>query len=130
MLTLSRWKVLLVVLSVVRGVLFALPNALPKEVRDDLPGFLPKQTLNLGLDLQGGLKVPFAVQDLQPVGTRIPRLADVTVRFGSPLHVTGQYDGVPPGRARREITDRVMTEIQKLTGQEMAGVYNERPPTV
>jgi 1-acyl-sn-glycerol-3-phosphate acyltransferase len=66
-------------------------------------------------------------EDLQPVGTRVPRLADVTVRFGSPLHVAGQYDGVPPGRARREITDRVMTEIQKLTGQEMAGVYNERP---
>jgi 1-acyl-sn-glycerol-3-phosphate acyltransferase len=66
-------------------------------------------------------------QDLQPVGTRVPRLADVTVRFGSPLHVAGQYDGVPPGRARREITDRVMTEIQRLTGQEMAGVYNERP---
>ncbi|MFZ5718167.1 MAG: protein translocase subunit SecD [Pseudomonadota bacterium] len=54
MLTLSRWKVLLVVLSVVLGVLFALPNALPQEVRDDLPGFLPKKTLNLGLDLQGG----------------------------------------------------------------------------
>lgn len=66
-------------------------------------------------------------QDLQPVGTRVPRLADVTVRFGSPLRVAGQYDGVPPGRARREITDRVMAEIQKLTGQEMAGVYNERP---
>jgi 1-acyl-sn-glycerol-3-phosphate acyltransferase len=69
-------------------------------------------------------------QDLQPVGTRVPRLADVTVRFGSPLHVAGQYDGVPPGRARRAITDRVMTEIQKLTGQEMAGVYNERPADV
>jgi 1-acyl-sn-glycerol-3-phosphate acyltransferase len=35
---------------------------------------------------------------------------------------------VPPGRARREITDRVMTEIQKLTGQEAAGVYNDRAP--
>ena len=40
----------------------------------------------------------------------------------------GQYDGVPPGRARREITDQVMTEIAKMTGQEEAGVYNERPP--
>jgi 1-acyl-sn-glycerol-3-phosphate acyltransferase len=64
---------------------------------------------------------------LQPVGTRIPRLAKVTVRFGEPLHVAGEYDGVAPGRARREITDRVMSEIQRLTGQETAGVYNERP---
>jgi 1-acyl-sn-glycerol-3-phosphate acyltransferase len=41
--------------------------------------------------------------------------------------VRGRYDGVPKGRARREITDRVMAEIQRLCGQEPAGVYNERP---
>ena len=69
-------------------------------------------------------------QDLQPVGSRLPRLAKVTVRFGEPLSFTGRFDGVPAGRARREITDEVMTAIQKLSGQEEAGVYNERPPTV
>lgn len=53
-LALSRWKVILVALSVVLGVLFALPNALPQPVRESLPGFMPKNTLNLGLDLQGG----------------------------------------------------------------------------
>jgi 1-acyl-sn-glycerol-3-phosphate acyltransferase len=83
------------------------------------------------LALQSGAPIVpvglIGTQDLQPVGTRVPRLADVTVRFGRPLHVAGRYDGVPPGRARREITDLVMAEIQKLTGQEMAGVYNERP---
>ncbi len=40
----------------------------------------------------------------------------------------GRYDGVPAGRARREVTDVVMNEIQKLSGQPFAGVYNERPP--
>jgi 1-acyl-sn-glycerol-3-phosphate acyltransferase len=65
---------------------------------------------------------------LQPVGSRLPRLARVTIRFGEPIHVAGRYDGVPPGRARREITDRVMAEIQRLSGQEQAGTYNERPP--
>ncbi|MDX6327236.1 MAG: 1-acyl-sn-glycerol-3-phosphate acyltransferase [Nocardioidaceae bacterium] len=63
---------------------------------------------------------------LQPVGTRWPRLARVTVRFGRPITVQGEYDGVAPGRARRELTDRVMRDIQQLTGQEAAGVYNER----
>jgi 1-acyl-sn-glycerol-3-phosphate acyltransferase len=66
-------------------------------------------------------------EKLQPVGSTLPRLAKVTVRFGRPIPVAGQYDGMPPGRARREITDRVMTEIQKLSGQELAGAYNERP---
>jgi 1-acyl-sn-glycerol-3-phosphate acyltransferase len=66
---------------------------------------------------------------LQPVGARLPRLAKVAVRFGEPIHVAGRYDGVPPGRARREITDRVMAAIQQLTGQEVAEGYNERPAT-
>lgn len=66
---------------------------------------------------------------LQPVGSTMPRLAKVTVRFGEPIRVTGEYDGVAPGRARRQITDRVMTAIQALSGQEEAGVYNERPTT-
>src|SRR3954451_12994886 len=62
---------------------------------------------------------------LQPVGSNRPRLVRVTVRFGEPIDVRGQYDGVPPGRARREITDRVMAAIQQLTGQVQAGVYND-----
>ncbi len=52
----------------------------------------------------------------------------VTVKFGEPIDVRGRYDGVPAGKARREITDAVMAEIQKLTGQEAAGVYNDRAP--
>ncbi len=65
-------------------------------------------------------------EHLQPVGSRLPRLARVSVRFGEPLHFAGRYDGVPLGRARREITDEVMAAIQRLSGQPEAGVYNER----
>ena len=54
MLTLSRWKIILVALAIAFGLLFTLPNALPQNVRDGLPGFMPSKTLNLGLDLQGG----------------------------------------------------------------------------
>ncbi len=54
MLILSRWQVVVVVLSVILGVLFTAPNLMPQDMRDRLPGFLPKKTLNLGLDLQGG----------------------------------------------------------------------------
>ena len=66
-------------------------------------------------------------QDIQPVGARLPRLAKVTVKFGEPLDFAGRYDGVPLGRARREVTDEIMAAIGDLTGQEPAGVYNERP---
>jgi len=65
--------------------------------------------------------------DLQPVGSNLPRLATVTVRVGEPITVAGEYDGVPSGRARRDLTDRIMAAIGELSGQEQAGVYNERP---
>lgn len=66
-------------------------------------------------------------QELQPVGARFPKVVPITVRFGEPIQVAGRFDGVPLGKARREVTDEVMRAIQALTGQEEAGVYNERP---
>ena len=69
-------------------------------------------------------------QEIQPVGARLPRLATVSVTFGEPLDFVGRYDGVPLGRARREVTDEIMAAIGELSGQEPAGVYNERPAEV
>ena len=54
MLQLSRWKIVLVLGSVIFGILFSLPNVLTDAQLAQLPGFLPHQRLNLGLDLQGG----------------------------------------------------------------------------
>ncbi len=54
MIQLSRWKVVLVVLSLVFGLLLAFPSMLSPEQRASLPGWLPKNGVNLGLDLQGG----------------------------------------------------------------------------
>jgi preprotein translocase subunit SecD len=54
MIHLSRWKVILLALSFVFGLLFAYPNMLTADQRAALPGWLPKSGLNLGLDLQGG----------------------------------------------------------------------------
>ncbi|WP_028645617.1 lysophospholipid acyltransferase family protein [Nocardioides sp. URHA0020] len=67
-------------------------------------------------------------EQLQPVGARFPKVVPVTVTFGRPIEVAGRYDGVPLGRARREVTDEIMRAIQAITGQEEAGVYNDRAP--
>lgn len=66
--------------------------------------------------------------ELQPVDATLPRLARVTVRFGEPLDFAGTYAEMPSGRARREATDAIMTAISALSGQELAGVYNDRAP--
>ena len=73
-----------------------------------------------------GLK---GTQNIQPVGSKLPRLAKVEVSFGEPIHFGDDYTAMPTGRARREITDKVMAAIAELSGQEPAGVYNEHPPT-
>ncbi len=36
------------------GLVVAMPNALPQNLRDRLPSWMPSQAVNLGLDLQGG----------------------------------------------------------------------------
>jgi 1-acyl-sn-glycerol-3-phosphate acyltransferase len=81
----------------------------------------------------GAPVVPVALtgtEQIQPVGTTVPRRAKVTVQFGAPIEVAGRFDAVPPGRARREVTDEVMRAIHAMSGQELAGHYNERPATI
>jgi 1-acyl-sn-glycerol-3-phosphate acyltransferase len=86
------------------------------------------------LALQAGAPVvPVALtgtEKLQPVGFRLPRRAKVVVRFGPPIDFRGRFDMVPAGRARRQATDEIMAAIHAMSGQELAGVYNERPPTL
>lgn len=65
---------------------------------------------------------------LQPVGARLPRVVPITVEFGTPIEVARRYDGMALGKARRLLTDEIMTSIQAMTGQEEAGIYNERAP--
>ncbi len=53
MLYFSKWKTLAILAAVFLGFIFALPNALPEKTRAKLPA-IAQQTINLGLDLQGG----------------------------------------------------------------------------
>ncbi len=65
--------------------------------------------------------------ELQPVGARLPRIRRITVTFGEPIDVS-KYGSAESGRARRQATDEIMAAIHGLTGQELAGRYNEAPP--
>ncbi len=67
---------------------------------------------------------------VQPVGATVPRPGRrITIRFGEPV-LPSSYEKLAPGRARRELTDEVMERIAALSGQERAGTYNERTPSV
>ena len=61
MLQVSGWVRILVAIILIGGILIALPNALPPNVRAHLPGWM-QDTVNLGLDLQGGSYVLLEVE--------------------------------------------------------------------
>ena len=60
---------------------------------------------------------------MQPPGKKIPRLSRVTIRIGAPLDLTKAKALGKPALVRRAITDEVIEEIQKLSGQEYRPVY-------
>lgn len=65
--------------------------------------------------------------ELNPADTNRIHLAKVTVQFGQPMDLS-VFGSADSGRARREATDAVMVEIARMSGQEVAGTYNEPPP--
>ncbi|WP_217183557.1 1-acyl-sn-glycerol-3-phosphate acyltransferase [Streptomyces sp. AC495_CC817] len=64
---------------------------------------------------------------MMPVGAKMPsRKERITVRFGTPLDLS-PHGPATSGRARRLATDEIMAAIHALSGQELAGTYNEAP---
>lgn len=58
MVQIARWKIILIVLTFLGGLLFSLPNFVPAGM---LPSFMPQKTVNLGLDLRGGAHLLYQV---------------------------------------------------------------------
>jgi 1-acyl-sn-glycerol-3-phosphate acyltransferase len=76
--------------------------------------------------MTGAPVVPFAMigtDRLQPGGKGLPRPGRVTVRFGEPLEFT-RYEGMDRDRfVLRAVTDEVMSEVMRLSGQEYVDMY-------
>ncbi|MCW4114874.1 protein translocase subunit SecDF [Aurantimonas sp. MSK8Z-1] len=76
MLYFARWKTILIWLTVLAGVLLALPNLFTKEQLAGLPSWVPKQQITLGLDLQGGSYILLEVDRASLVADRLQTLRD------------------------------------------------------
>ena len=76
--------------------------------------------------MTGAPVVPFAVigtDKVQPDGSGMPRIAPVSVRFGPVLDFS-RYEGMDRDRyVLRAVTDEVMSEVMRLSGQEYVDVY-------
>ncbi len=49
-----KWQVALVLVILLLGAIFAAPNLLSRDAAENLPSWVPREQINLGLDLQGG----------------------------------------------------------------------------
>ncbi|MCZ2402343.1 1-acyl-sn-glycerol-3-phosphate acyltransferase [Paenarthrobacter sp. Z7-10] len=60
---------------------------------------------------------------VQPIGRRIPNIRRIGVIFGEPMDFT-RYQGLQNDRfVQRSVTDEIMYELMRLSGQEYADVY-------
>ena len=115
MLQLSRWKVALVALATLFGLVFTIPNLLPAPAFKALPGFL-QQRLNLGLDLQGGsyllLEVDLKALKAEQLNATVEESRRVLGEAGVAFSGLGVQDSV----VRLRVTDpaRLDTAQQKL----------------
>jgi 1-acyl-sn-glycerol-3-phosphate acyltransferase len=74
----------------------------------------------------GAPVIPVAMIDtekIQPPGTVVPKLMRPGIRIGKPLDFS-RYQGMDGDRfILRSVTDEVMYEIMKLSGQEYVDIY-------
>ncbi|WP_417516886.1 protein translocase subunit SecD [Minwuia sp.] len=54
MLHFEKWKVAVITVICLLGLIYTAPNFVDQRTRDSIPDWLPNQSINLGLDLQGG----------------------------------------------------------------------------
>ena len=114
MLNLPRWRVILCVAAIVFGIVFTLPNVLPAKVAAGLPGWVPHQRLNLGLDLQGGSLLLLEV-DTQALKTE--RLANIIEDVQRTLH-DDKIAYTTPVQTNGQISLRITDPTQVQTARD------------
>src|SRR5688572_85790 len=107
MLQVARWRIILVLLATVLAIIFAAPNVLPENVRNQLPSWLPNKTINLGLDLRGGSQLLLEVDTVTLRRQQLDNIADqmaTALRDADPaIRYTGR--GVVGEAARVRLLD-------------------------
>jgi preprotein translocase subunit SecD len=132
MLQVARWRVILVAVVTVMGLAFAFPNFVPERMRDQIPNFLPKQAINLGLDLRGGSQLLLEIDTATLRRQQLDNFADQMVqalRDAEPrIRYTGRSVVADAARVRivdAEQADAALRVLQPLgqsstTGNEVA----------
>ena len=74
MIYFSNTKILSILLVIFIALMFAVPNFFTKDQLNSFPSFIPKQQVNLGLDLQGGSHLLLEVDTVEIIKERLENL--------------------------------------------------------
>ncbi len=118
MIQLRPWKVALVALALLFGLVFTLPNLMPASVTASLPPWAA-QRLNLGLDLQGGSYLLYEVDTDALLTEQLTNLVDDVRRTlqGAKIGFTGLAQANGAVRVRIDNPaqlDAAQTALRKL----------------
>ena len=78
MLHFSTWKTATVLIVLLVGTVLAIPSLMPRATLEQMPGWFPKQTVSLGLDLQGGSHLLLEVDMQSLIRERLAGVLDET----------------------------------------------------
>ncbi|MEQ1707053.1 MAG: protein translocase subunit SecD [Terricaulis sp.] len=112
MLQVAPWRLILVAVVLALGIVLALPNFVTERVRESLPAFMPRQAINLGLDLRGGSQLLLEVDVETLRRQQLDNIADqmaTALREAEPqIRYTGR--GVVGDAARVRVIDPAQIE--------------------
>jgi protein-export membrane protein SecD len=123
----SRWQILGIIATVVIAIIVALPNVLPRDMRDSLRDY-NLRPLTLGLDLQGGINILLEVDraDLrkrltdQMVGDLRSTLREQKIGYSG---INRSDNGVSVRITKPEDVERARTELRKLIQPVESGLF-------
>ncbi|CAN5245640.1 protein translocase subunit SecD [soil metagenome] len=126
MLQTAPWKNWLVILATVFAIAFSLPNVLPQKTLDSLPGWVPAQRLNLGLDLQGGsyllLEVDTASLAREKLNDLMEDARSALNKEGVEISELAQVNGAITMRVKDAgQVDKAYSTLQKLSQPSQTG---------
>jgi len=110
----SPFRVAIILIVAIAGILFAAPNFLPQQWRDSLPGWLPQPGLVLGLDLQGGSHL---LLEVDREGIVAQRLSDVR---RDARNILANQNGIGNIITTDEANNAIYIELTDTTQKEQA----------
>src|SRR3546814_18512620 len=100
MLDFPRWKVWSISLTVLLGVLFAIPSLVPESQVAKWPSWLPSAQISLGLDLAGGSHLLLEADTSDVAKHRLAQMAEVLRVQLPPASPPVRLGGTSPRRRR------------------------------